>query len=122
MERILVVDDEESVCSYMRKFLRNLGYQVFTVQNGFDAIKLLKALRPHVVLLDIRMPRLDGLEVLRDIKTIDPRTNVIMVTALHDDETGIKALKLGADGFVTKPFDPSFLQEVIEAKIVMATL
>jgi DNA-binding response OmpR family regulator len=122
VERILVVDDEQSACAYMSKFLRKLGYQVFTVQNGTDAIKLLKALRPHVVLLDICMPRPDGLEVLQDIKNIDPRTNVIMVTALDDSDTGIKALSLGADGYITKPFDPCFLQEVIEAKIILATL
>lgn len=122
MERILVVDDEESVCSYMRKFFRKFGYQVFTVLDGVEALKLLKALRPHVVLLDIRMPKPDGLTVLRNIKEVDPRTTVIMVSALHDDETGIEALRLGADGYITKPIDPDYLLEVVEAKITLATL
>lgn len=122
VERILVVDDEEKVCTYMRKFLRKLGYQVFTVLNGVDAIKLQKALRPHLVLLDVLMPKPDGLTVLQKMKEHDPQTSVIMVTALHDDETGIQALKLGADGYITKPIDPSYLQEVVEAKITLATL
>lgn len=122
MERILVVDDEEAVCSFMRKYLRQLGYQAFSVQNGAEAMRLLKALRPHVVLLDVRMPKPDGLEVLRQIKALDPRTSVVMVTAVQDDDTGIAALKLGADGYVTKPIDPDYLLEVIEAKIALATL
>lgn len=122
VERILVVDDEEAVCSFMRKYLRQLGYQAFSVQNGAEAMRLLKALRPHVVLLDVRMPKPDGLEVLRQIKALDPRTSVVMVTAVQDDDTGIAALKLGADGYVTKPIDPDYLLEVIEAKIALATL
>lgn len=122
LERIMVVDDEEKVCLYMRKFLRKLGYQVFTVLNGVDAIKLQKTIRPHVVLLDVLMPKPDGLTVLQKIKEHDPGTTVIMVTALHDDETGIQALKLGADGYITKPIDPKYLQEVVEAKITLATL
>lgn len=122
MKRILVVDDEESVCASLRKILDGNGYQVFTALNGIEAIRLLKEERPHVVLLDVRMPGPNGLSVLQRIKKIDPRTTVIMVTAVECGDAGAEALKLGADGYITKPIDPGYLQTVVHVKIAMMTV
>lgn len=121
MKRILVVDDDEKVCFCLREHLEDEGYQVFTALDGIVAIHLLKEERPHVVLLDIQMPGPNGLTVLQRMKEVDPRTTVIMVTALQDRETANKAVSLGADGYINKPIDLEHLELTIQAKIAMMT-
>jgi DNA-binding response OmpR family regulator len=120
-KRILIVDDEPGVCAYLGEFLEGVGYQVFTALTGTEGIQLLKEERPHVVLLDIRMPEPDGLAVLGQMKEIDPRAMVIMVTALEDRQTALRALELGADGYIHKPVDLAYLRDLIKAKIAMMT-
>jgi CheY-like chemotaxis protein len=77
MERILVVDDEVAICNLLRKFLTPKGYDVYTALDGRTAIAKVKAVRPHIVLLDIIMLGMGGLEALKGIKRIDPRVGVI---------------------------------------------
>lgn len=121
MIRILVVDDEPEICSFLDRYLTKKGYKVFTSLNGEDAIKTVKDERPHIVLLDIRMPGIDGIETLKRIKEVDKNTGVIMVTAVKDEETAKNALKLGADDYITKPMDLKYLDDVLMVKIVMMT-
>jgi DNA-binding response OmpR family regulator len=119
MGRVLVVDDEKSICTSVRDYLERWGYEVFTAISGLEGIRLVKQERPHVVLLDIKMPEPNGLTVLRMIKKFDPRTMVIMLTALRDREVVAEAMDLGADGYITKPIDPEYLKDVVYAKMVM---
>jgi DNA-binding response OmpR family regulator len=119
MIRILAVDDEVEVCSMVKMYLTKKGYQVFTANSGEDAIKVVKEERPHLALLDIRMPGMDGIETLRRIKEADKEIGVIMVTAVKDEEKAKEALKLGADDYITKPMDLKYLDEVLMVKIAM---
>ncbi len=115
--RILVVDDEEDICSTLADFLNEKGYEVFTAVTGEAALCLLKESRPHIMLLDIRMPGMDGIEILRHIRKIDSEVGVIMITAFHDIDIAQEALKLGASDFVTKPIDMPYLDTSIRVKI-----
>ncbi|MBI3814619.1 MAG: response regulator [Nitrospinae bacterium] len=121
MIRILAVDDEVEVCSMVKLYLTKKGYQVFTANSGEDAIKIVKEERPHLVLLDIRMPGMGGIETLKQIKEADKEIGVIMVTAVKDEETAKEALKLGADDYITKPVNLKYLDDVLMVKIAMMT-
>ena len=119
MARILVVDDEKETREFLSDFLKLRDYQVLTASDGFEAIEIVKNERPHIVLLDIRMPGLDGVEVLRRIRTIDKEVGVIMVTAIKDEKVNEYALKLGACDYITKPIDLDELEKSVYAKLLM---
>ncbi len=118
MQRILVVDDEIEQCNVLKKFLSLKGYEVDTATSGSAAIDKVKQVRPHIVLLDIRMPEMDGIEVLQEIKKADPAVGVIMVTGVTDHEEAKKTLELGAYDYITKPVDFDYLETVLMVKIV----
>jgi DNA-binding NtrC family response regulator len=111
--RILVVDDEEIV---IRSCLRILGegdYDVEAVQSGWEALRKMDESHFDVVVLDIMMPKMDGLEVLQRVKESYPDVEVIMVTGLSQIETAVRAMKLGAFDYLPKPFDPDELKLVV---------
>jgi CheY-like chemotaxis protein len=110
MPRVLVVDDEPDVADALRLHLRLKGYDATAVLSGTRALRAVKAERPHVILLDILMPMMDGFEVLRRIREIDQEVRVIVVTAVGDEEVGRRALALGASDFITKPVDLAYLE------------
>ncbi|CUT04960.1 Response regulator receiver domain-containing protein [Candidatus Kryptobacter tengchongensis] len=103
--RVLVVDDEEALRYLLSSELAAEGYEVETAGDGDEAIEAIKQKDYDVVLLDIKMPRVDGFEVLRFIKQNKPEIKVIMLTAYADVKNAIEALKLGASDFVSKPYD-----------------
>ncbi|GAH53781.1 unnamed protein product, partial [marine sediment metagenome] len=103
--RILLVDDESHVLELLSVALEDEGYRILTANNGRKALDQLKKEEPQVVLLDIRMPDLDGVEVLRQIKEINKATSVIMMTAYGAMDTVVKAMQLGAYDYLTKPLD-----------------
>lgn len=117
MIKILVVDDEKELCGYLKDFFTSRGYEVLTALNGRDAVSIVKKENPELVLLDITMPVMDGLETLRQIKNISPQAKVIMVTINDDNDTKQKAKDLGADEFVGKPFTTDYLENVVILKI-----
>ena len=121
MARILVVDDEQEVCDMLNKFLTLKGHEVFTALSGEDALALVKKERPHIVLLDIRMPYMDGIECLERIKEIDKEIAVIMITAIKQDDVGMKAMELGAYDYITKPLNLQYLQDCLMAKLLQIT-
>lgn len=100
---ILVVDDEPAICELLKGFLVREGYQVVVAYNASDALQRVQSHHPSVVLLDIRLPEMDGTECLRRIKAIDPQVGVVMVTAVEDEEIGRKCLELGAFEYLIKP-------------------
>jgi len=115
--RILITDDEEEICKTLAEYLEDKGYEVFQATNGQDALRLLKEVRPHLMLLDIRMPEYDGIEILRKVRKIDNQVGVIMITAFHDVNIAQEALKLGACDFVTKPVDLNYLDKSVKVKV-----
>ncbi|MBW1716314.1 MAG: response regulator [Deltaproteobacteria bacterium] len=118
MERILVVDDEIEICNVLKEFFISKGYEISTALNGQTAITRVKKLRPHIVLLDIMMPGIGGIEVLKEIKKVDPAVGVIMVTAISDEELGMRTLQLGASDYIIKPLDLNYLETVVMVKII----
>lgn len=112
--RILVVDDEEIVIKSCLRILGENGYEVEAVQSGGDALRKVEESRYDVLILDIMMPKMDGLEVLQRVKETHPDIDVIMVTGLSQIETAVRAMKLGAFDYLPKPFDPDELKLVVE--------
>jgi DNA-binding response OmpR family regulator len=122
MPRVLIVDDEPDAVELLKEFLAAKGYDTMTASNGEDAIRLVKAERPHLILLDVRMPKMNGLEVLRQVRQIDQEVGVIIVTAVDEEETGRQALKLGAFDYIVKPLDLDYLERSLWYKITAMTL
>jgi DNA-binding response OmpR family regulator len=118
MGRILVVDDEVAICNLLKQFLTSKGYEVHTALDGQTAIAMVKELRPHIVLLDIMMPGMGGIDTLKEIKKVDPRVVVIMLTAIADNELGLRTLELGASDYICKPLDLSYLESLIAVKTI----
>ncbi len=118
MEKILVVDDEIEVCNALKEFLSIKGYTALAAQSGQEALAMVRAENPHIVLLDIIMPGMSGIETLKEIKKAVPATGVVMITAVMDEALGNQALQLGADDFITKPVDLDYLETVLMVKIV----
>jgi two-component system OmpR family response regulator len=108
--RVLVVDDEPNLRELLGTVLRYEGWQVETVGNGQAALKIARTLDPDVVVLDIMMPGLDGLSVLRRLREHDPRVPVLFLTARDGVEDRVAGLTAGGDDYVTKPFS---LEEVV---------
>lgn len=102
---VLVVEDEPGIANILAAYLERDGLRSRLAQDGLEAVQLFRQLRPDLVLLDIHLPGMDGIDVLRAIRD-DGQTPVIMVTALADDVDKLLALRLGADDYVVKPFNP----------------
>ncbi|MDD3641922.1 MAG: response regulator, partial [Candidatus Krumholzibacteria bacterium] len=101
-ERILIVDDEKSMCQYLSIMLKKEGYQVKTVHNGAKAVSEVRGANFDVVITDIRMEGMDGIEVLSSVKEIDPHIPVIIMTAYASQKTAIDALNKGAFYYLIK--------------------
>jgi len=102
--RVLIVDDETAIRRALRPPLLELGFQVTEATRGEEALQVLRAAPCDVVLLDINMPGIGGLETLRRIRAASPRLPVLMLTVRDGEEEKVEALELGADDYVTKPF------------------
>ena len=113
-KRILIVDDEPLIIEVLSEHFKG-AYEVETATSGMDALTAVLRERPDIVLLDINMPRMNGVEVLKDIKKIDESIAVIMVTANEQIALAADALKNGAFGYVPKPFDFRYLDHMVAA-------
>lgn len=120
--RVLVVDDDLSVLDTVRRFLTERGYEVGVASNGLEALPLLKKLRPHLVLLDIDMPKMSGVETLKRIREIDSQVGVMMITGNDTLEIMERCRDYGAYDYVLKPFDLQYLSFSVYSKIVLMTL
>lgn len=105
-EKILIVDDEEHIIELLKFNLLNSGYEVLTANNGVDAVKIAKAEKPNLLLLDLMLPGIDGFDVCKEIKRNNEmkNTTIIMLTAKGEELDKILGLELGADDYITKPF------------------
>jgi DNA-binding NtrC family response regulator len=112
--RILVVDDEEALRTVLSTELSSEGYEVSAAADGNEAIDLVKDNNYDLVLLDIKMPNVDGFEVLKFVKGTKPDIKVIMLTGFADLKNAIESKRLGAEDFVSKPYDLVDLLTTIE--------
>jgi two-component system response regulator (stage 0 sporulation protein F) len=109
--KIFIVDDEIEICNIFYDFFTPKGHEVIKATSAKEALEKVKTENPNLVFLDIRMPVMDGIEVLKQIKKIDDTITVIMVTVLDDEKTAQKAIKLGAYDYVTKPLSFDYLEK-----------
>lgn len=111
---ILIIDDEKGVGDILKKILGKEGYDVHAVTRGQDGVKLVREKDVHLVILDIKMPEMDGIEVLQKIHEIKKDVVVIMLTAYGTLTTAREAMKLGAYDYITKPFDNDFVKAMVK--------
>lgn len=112
-KKILIVDDEKDTGDILAEVLTEEGYQAFSALSGRSALNTVKKKKPDLVLLDIKMPKMDGIEVLEKIKKIDENISVVMITGYGGLKTAREAMRLGAYDYVTKPFDMNFIKAVV---------
>ena len=115
--RVLVVDDDPAAVELLQEFLTAKGYEVITAGDGAEGLRRVKEERPHLILLDIQMPKMDGLEVLRHIRAIDKEVRVIMITGVNEEATVRQAMALGAFDYIVKPLDLQYLEQNLWNKI-----
>jgi CheY-like chemotaxis protein len=113
---ILVADDEEDIKVVLRMFLEAVGYEVVTAFDGLDALEQIKSTKPDVVLMDIMMPVIDGIEVVRQMKATPGIRDipVVMLTAAAQSDMVERAIQAGAADYIVKPFEPETVQRAIE--------
>lgn len=111
----MIVDDSNIIRNRIRRIYDSEEFHlVATASDGADAIEKFKVYQPDIITMDITMPNIDGLECIRRITEIDDRVRILVVSALSDKATGIKALSYGASGFLCKPFDDQQLNGALE--------
>ncbi|MFP4379308.1 MAG: PleD family two-component system response regulator [Candidatus Sumerlaeia bacterium] len=117
---IMVADDEEDIKSVLEMFLEAAGYDVVSAYDGLDAIEKIRESKPDLVLMDIMMPLIDGIEVVRQMKADDAIKDipVIMLTAAAKSDMVDKAIQAGAVDYIQKPFEPEQVQGVIEKTLM----
>lgn len=117
MKKLLVVDDEVEICDFLKAFFEERDFEVHTARSGESALLEVEAVKPQVILLDVHMPGMDGMNALREIKKKYPGIKVIMVTALETREKIEEAIRLGADNYITKPLSLEYLEKDVQEKI-----
>ena len=114
MEKILIIDDDKSIRQTLSNYLKKKNYEIFSAENAFKGFDAVKAYHPDLIISDIRMPGMSGLELLEKIKEFDPHVNVIILTAYDDMQSTIKAMQIGAYDFIEKPLELERLKTSIK--------
>jgi len=117
MIKLLFVDDEEGLCGYLKGLFNSRGYHVFIASGSKEALTIVKKEKPNLIFLDIRMLGMSGLELLKEIKKLDDKAKVNMLTVQDDEKTRQEAKILGADEFIAKPFISDFLEEIVRKQV-----
>lgn len=113
MTRVLIVDDEPSVREILATFAGQHGYEAAVAEDGQTALDLVPVFRPHIVLLDVAMPGINGLKTLERLLEIAPECCVIMMSGHANHQSALKALENGAIDFIQKPFDFGYLERML---------
>ncbi|HRZ40773.1 MAG TPA: response regulator [Candidatus Omnitrophota bacterium] len=113
MSKLLIVDDEIDIREFARNYFKKRGIQVFTASGGSEALDILKEERPDLILLDVRMEEMTGVEFLQKMRGEGDPTKVIMVSGIEDEETINQARSLGIIGFIHKPLVLEELQKIV---------
>ncbi len=111
---VFVIDDDEIIRLSCEQILKKSGYKVETFASGHEGIERLKQVRPPLLVVDIKMPELDGFEVIKIVRKIDPNVVIVVITGYATIETAVDAMKMGAYDFLPKPFTPSELRLIID--------
>lgn len=117
MAKILVVDDAMFMRSRLKALLEGAGHEVVEAQNGREALTAYAESAPDVVLMDVTMPEMDGLEALKEIRASSPEARVIMCSALGQQSIVLEAVRAGARDFIVKPFRPEKVLEAVQRQI-----
>ena len=117
INKLLIVDDEIEICEFLKSFFEDRDFKVGVATDGTRALEQMVLFHPEVVLLDIQMPGMDGLQVLKKIKEMYPKVKVIMVTAVEAQEKIEEAMRFGADNYITKPLSLEYLEKDVQDKI-----
>src|ERR1019366_4876977 len=115
--RLLIVDDDTSLSHTLKSFFERQKYKVETAQDGLEAVAKTAEFRPHLMFLDIGLPGMSGIEVLKEVKKSDPSVRIIMITGQTEEELVRQARILGADDYVTKPFTLEYLSGEVMDKL-----
>jgi len=121
MQTVLIVDDDKSIRYSLKRMLEG-PYSILTAQNGEEALEQVRENSPDLVIMDIKMPGRTGIDVLKEIKLIDPKSLVILMTAYGTTETAIEAMKYGAFDYIIKPFSIPQMKELVEKAIALRKL
>jgi two-component system chemotaxis response regulator CheY len=114
----MIVDDSAIIRQMIKKYLSDMNIEIVgTAGDGNSALQMFKETRPDVVTLDITMPKMDGLTVLEEMIKLNTNAKIMVITALTDKATGMKAIKTGAKGFLSKPFTPDKLKSSFDRLI-----
>ncbi|RJR23077.1 MAG: DNA-binding response regulator [Nitrospiraceae bacterium] len=114
MHKILIIDDDKDIRSVLSDLVKSGGYETFTAGNGKTALKEISTHCPDMVLLDVKLPGVDGMTILERIRNIDRNIAIIMLTAYGDIRDAVKAMKLGAFDYITKPFENDEILSLIK--------
>ena len=106
--RILIIEDDDAIGSLVVHYLGSMGFDTCRARNGAEGLELFRAWNPHLILLDLSMPGMDGAAVLKEIR-VGSTVPVIVLTALEEESNGLQLFRNGADDFVVKPFSPALL-------------
>lgn len=117
---ILVAEDEEDIRTFLARLLSDAGARVTTAANGAEAIQMASMGVYDLVVTDLRMPEMDGMNLLRSLRRIVPRTRIVMITAYGDVRTFVEAMGFGADAYVRKPFTVNQILSVIQSALAHA--
>lgn len=115
--KVLVIDDQPGIRRLLVEVLTEEGYNVVTASNGYEGVQQVKDTNPDLILMDMKMPGMDGIETLRELKRIGQASRVIMMTAYGELELINQAQQLGAYAYITKPFDIINLCEMVSRQI-----
>lgn len=113
MAKLLIVDDDKETCEFLQEFFEARKCVVLTADSGVQGVSVVKEQNPDIVLLDIKMDKMNGLEALKEIKKYNKNIVVIMVTGVSDTETKKLAAELGADDFIQKPLNEQYLEGTV---------
>lgn len=116
---LLVADDDDAIANVLARFLTSAGYEVLSASDGEKALELARARKPDIALLDIFMPKKDGLEVLRELSTELPETGFLMITGNEDEEVARTCLNSGAFDYIQKPVNLDILANIIKARLLI---
>jgi two-component system nitrogen regulation response regulator NtrX len=116
-ERILVVDDETNIANSLKEILSDEGYDVSVTEDGLNALDMIQSDPPDLLLLDVWLPGMDGIEVLKTVKTYHPEIEVLVMSGHGTIDTAVKATKLGAFDFIEKPFSMDSLTQSVKSAL-----
>lgn len=117
MPKLLIVDDEVDIREFAKNFFKKRNIEVFTSSGGQDALKIIETQKPDLVLLDVRMEEMTGVEVLRKLREKNNSVKVVMVTGVEDEETINEARSLGIKGYIHKPLILEELEKIVLSEL-----